>query len=73
LSRNAKRISIITAALIVLATAIASQVVRPAWPDGRVPVISAAGVGEFLEAVVTNGLKDAHEHLSLRGRGRLPS
>ncbi|MCH7654047.1 MAG: hypothetical protein IIB14_10270 [Chloroflexi bacterium] len=49
MSRNAKRISIITAALIVLATAIASQVVRPAWPDGRVPVISAAGVGEFLE------------------------
>ncbi|MCH8063213.1 MAG: hypothetical protein IH861_11990 [Chloroflexi bacterium] len=49
MSRNAKRISIITAALLVLALTIASQVMRPAWSDGRVPVISAAGLGEFLE------------------------
>ena len=49
LSRNAKRILIITAALIVFALAIASQVARPAGSDGRVPIISAAGVDEFLE------------------------
>ena len=50
MSWNPKRISIVTAALLVLAPAIASQVIRPAWSEGRVPVISAAEVGEFLEA-----------------------
>ena len=47
MSRNAKRISILTVALLVIAPAIATQFVRTA---DRVPVISAAGVGEFLKA-----------------------
>lgn len=39
-----------TAALLVFALAVASQAMRPAWTADRVPAISAAGVGEFLEA-----------------------
>ena len=50
MSWNAKSISIVAAALLVFVLAVASQVVRPAWTAGRVPVISATGVGELLEA-----------------------
>ncbi len=64
MSWNAKRILVITAALLVFALAVASQVVRPAWTAGRVPVISAAGVGEFLGAHrETSGSYDAKSDL----------
>ena len=50
MSWKSKRILIIMAALLVFALVIASQVARPVWIADRVQVISAAGVGEFLEA-----------------------
>ena len=39
-----------TAALLVFAIAVVSQAVRPVWTAERVPVINAAGIGDFLEA-----------------------
>ena len=50
MNRNAKRTLVITAALLVFAIAVVSQAVRLAWTAERVPVISAAGIGDFLEA-----------------------